>query len=239
MKNILSSSFPLIYLLFFCLYFFSCSDRSVSPTAEEEKPTNNGFDLEVVTDIDGNVYPTKRIGGQLWMAENLRVTHFRNGDPITEVSAQNDWAVLDSGAYCSYGDETGNADTYGLLYNWHAVSDSRSLAPTGWHIPTDKEWQILIDFLGGSALAGDAMKDSSGWGKSGNGSNLSKFTARPGGVRYSSGLYDGIGYSASFWSSSRVGDDGAWGRRLSYLSPVVGRDDGNRLDGFSVRCVRD
>ena len=72
MKNILSSSFPLIYLLFFCLYFFSCSDRSVSPTAEEEKPTNNGFDLEVVTDIDGNVYPTKRIGGQLWMDRHFR-----------------------------------------------------------------------------------------------------------------------------------------------------------------------
>jgi len=239
MKNILSSSFPLIYLLFFCLYFSSCSDRSVSPTAAEPELTDDGFELEVVTDVDGNVYPTKRIGGQLWMAENLRVTHYRNGEPISEISDGKDWAAHVSGAYCIYAEVPGNADIYGLLYNWHAVNDDRQLAPAGWHIPTDREWQALIDNLGGSSNAGEAMKDSSGWGKKGNGTNYSKFSARPGGIRYSNGQFDGIGYNTSFWSSSRVGEDGAWGRWLSYLSSSIGRDDGNRLDGFSVRCVKD
>ena len=173
------------------------------------------------------------------MAENLRVTHYRNGDPIAEVSDREVWAGHVTGAYCTYDNSPGNADIYGLLYNWHAVNDRRKLAPTGWHIPTDQEWQTLIDYLGGNSYAGVVMKDSSGWVENGNGNNISKFTARPGGVRTSNGVFDGIEYSASFWSSSEISTDGAWGRWLSYLSPGIGLDDANQLDGFSVRCVRD
>jgi uncharacterized protein (TIGR02145 family) len=238
--QVFSSNLLFRLSIFIALFFsFSCSDRSVSPTFDEEQSTDNGFDPDVVTDIDGNVYPTKRIGSQLWLAENLRVTHYRNGDPISEVSEHKDWARLTSGAYCIYENDSGNVDLYGLLYNWHAVNDSRILAPAGWHIPTDREWQTLIDFLGGSSFAGDAMKDSIGWIENGNGSNISKFTALPGGVRYSNGLFDGIRFTTSFWSSTNVSTDGAWGRWLSYLSPAIGLDDASQLDGFSVRCVKD
>jgi uncharacterized protein (TIGR02145 family) len=111
-----------------------------------------------VTDIDGNVYQTVTLGGQVWMAENLKVTRYRNGDPIPCVNDASAWSGLSTGAYCHYNNDFNNAAIYGRLYNWYAVSDSRNIAPGGWHVPTDTEWQTLVDLLGGSSVAGGKMK---------------------------------------------------------------------------------
>lgn len=108
-----------------------------------------------VTDIDGNVYKTVTIGNQAWMAENLKVMRYRNGDAIPNVTGGTDWSNLSTGAYCSYDNDDNNIDTYGLLYNWYAVDDSRNLAPEGWHVPTDEEWKELEMYLGMSQSEAD------------------------------------------------------------------------------------
>ena len=99
-----------------------------------------------VTDIDGNVYQTVEMGDQLWMAENLKVTHYRNGDEISTGYSNSEWANLSTGAYAVYDDNESNADAYGYLYNWYAV-ETGNLAPEGWHVPTDAEWTGLIIYL--------------------------------------------------------------------------------------------
>lgn len=125
-----------------------------------------------VTDIDGNVYSTINIGGQLWMAENLKVTHYRNGQVIPTGHDNNAWGSLNSGAYSNcFGDESGES-VLGYLYNWFAVSDSRNLAPDGWHIPTDDEWTQLEVALGMQS----SESNKSGWRGEEEGSMLAGFT---------------------------------------------------------------
>jgi len=206
-----------------------------------------------VTDIDGNVYQTVTIGSQVWMAENLKVTHYRNGDPIPHVTDSGVWSGLTSGAYCEYNNDVNNVTTYGRLYNWYAVDDSRNIAPEGWHVPTDEEWKQLEMYLGMS----QAQADASGWRGTDEGGKLkatgtthwsspntgatneSGFSALPGGGRYLNGYFDTMGYLASFWSSTESGSYGAWGRHLSFSHSQVYRSDYSKRDGFSVRCVRD
>jgi len=112
-------------------------------------------------DYDGNAYPTFTIGTQTWMAENLRLTHYRNGEAIPKVTDNAAWAALTTGAYCWYNnDQTTNA-RYGVLYNWYTASDSRGLCPQGWHVPTDAEWTTLTTYLCGMSVAGGKMKSVS------------------------------------------------------------------------------
>jgi len=111
-----------------------------------------------VTDIDGNIYKTIRIGNQEWMTENLKVTHYRNGDPLPNLKNNSDWVSACNGAWCLYNNES-NSDIYGKLYNWYAVNDSRGLAPEGWHVPTDDEIKELEMYLGMS----QEEADDTGW----------------------------------------------------------------------------
>jgi len=101
-------------------------------------------------DFDGNLYKTISIGNQLWMAENLKTTHYIDGTAIPDITGDTAWNIHPTGAFCIYNNSIENKTTYGLLYNWYAVFDKRELAPDGWHIPSDREWLTLIDFLGGS-----------------------------------------------------------------------------------------
>ncbi len=114
---------------------------------------------DTVTDIDGNVYQTIQIGNQVWMAENLKVTHYRDGTSIqyvqNELTEPDVWETLTTGAYCYYDDSQSNQTTYGNLYNWYAVADSRNIAPEGWHVPTDAEWKELEMALGMSQSEAD------------------------------------------------------------------------------------
>lgn len=113
-----------------------------------------------VSDADGNVYHTIAIGPQIWMAENLKTTKFRNGDPIPNITDVTAWENLTSGAYCYYRNDIVNITTFGMLYNWYAVNDSRNIAPTGWHVPSDAEWSTLRSWLGGVTVAGGKLKST-------------------------------------------------------------------------------
>ncbi len=200
-----------------------------------------------VTDIDGNIYITTKIGTQWWMAENLKVTHYRNGDAIPHVTDDNQWYNLTTGAYCNYNNDTSNVAIYGRLYNWYAVDDSRNLAPASWHVPTDSEWQILINYLGGDAVAGGKMK-TTGTIEGGDGlwfypnagaTNSSGFSALPGGYRTYSGAFNSVGDYANFWSSTESSSDYAWDRYLYCCFSDVRRYYSDKRGGFSVRCIRD
>jgi uncharacterized protein (TIGR02145 family) len=195
-----------------------------------------------VTDIDGNTYQTVKIGDQWWMAENLKVTHYRNGDEIPNVTNATVWGTLPTGAYCNYGNDANNAITYGCLYNWYAVNNSRNIAPEGWHVPSDAEWQTLVDYLGGYAVAGGKMKETGTkhWRSPNTGTtNESGFSALPGGYRGSDGAFATMGYFATFWSSTELNIYGAWSQHFYYDSSAVDHVLIEEDCGFSVRCVRD
>ncbi len=195
-----------------------------------------------VADIDGNTYRTVKIGDQVWMAENLKVTHYRDGADILEEIDKNVWNTLFTGAYCYYDNEKANRSDYGCLYNWYAISSSHNLAPEGWHVPSKDEWDTLVDSLGGQGIAGSQLKESgnSHWVVHDNGgNNESGFTALPGGYRFVDGIYNHKGYSAEFWSSTPVQEYMATNVVLSYSSTAVENYSANKRTGYSVRCVRD
>jgi uncharacterized protein (TIGR02145 family) len=211
---------------------------------------------ETVTDIDGNVYNTVTIGTQVWMVENLKTTKYRNGDPIANVTDNTAWAALTTGAYCWYNnDATTYKATYGALYNWFAVNTGK-LCPVGWHVPTDTEWTTLTGYLatnyGTSLNVAKALAATTNWYTSVNagavGNNLginnsSVFTALPGGYRQNQYIpnFTYIGVYGYWWSSTSTANDASivWYRYLYYFIAAVGRGDGIKQDGFSVRCVRD
>ena len=196
-----------------------------------------------VTDIDGNVYKTVKIGDQWWMAENLRVTHYSNGDSIPMVTSDSAWASLSTGARCTYDNDESNANIYGYLYNWYAVNDDRTIAPVGWHVSTDEEWQILVNCLGGSSVAGGKLKETgtAHWGSPNTGAaNESGFSALPGGMRLcSDGIFYFLSNCASFWSSTGYLSDYAWGHGLYWNNSGVNRGNDYKETGMSVRCVKD
>ena len=111
------------------------------------------FVYSTVTDIDGNVYETVQIGEQLWMAENLKATHYNNGDAIATALSDSEWSSTTDGAYAVYDDDPVNAEIYGNLYNWYAVDDERGVCPEGYHVPSDSEFTVLADFLGGEDIS--------------------------------------------------------------------------------------
>ncbi len=195
-----------------------------------------------VTDIDGNVYRIVTIGSQVWMAENLKVTHYRNGDIISHVSDSTIWSNLTTGAYCEYDNESHYVATYGRLYNWFAVSDNRNIAPAGWHVASRTDWQTLAYYLGGDAIAGGKLKEAgySHWNSPNMGAtNETGFTALPAGYRLTDGSYDGESYSAYFWSATEYNSQNAWYRSLNYNFAELFGHINNKQFGFSVRCVRD
>ena len=182
------------------------------------------------------------IGNQTWTLKNLDVATYRNGDPIPEVQALSTWTNLTTGAWCYYENNTANGTTYGKLYNWYAVNDPRGLAPKGYHIPTDAEWTTLSSYLGGTVTAGGKMKEAgtSHWlSPNTNATNSSGFTGLPGGFRYSIGSFYSIGAFGYWWSSSEFNTSSALYRYLYYSGGYVDRDDLDKQNGFSVRCLRD
>jgi len=214
-------------------------------------------------DIDGNIYETIQIGEQLWMAENLRVTHYNNpnegnnwlGDEISYPSNE-DWGSYDEGQYGVYDNDPANADIYGNLYNFAVVDDDRGVCPDGFHVPSDEEFMELEIKLGMS----ESEANSTGWRGTDEGSQLaglsdlwndgdlennsefgtSGFNGLPAGNRYlNSGSYYVMGSYGYFWSSSEYGSYYAWYRILYYSYSNVYRYDRSRKFGFSIRCLGD
>jgi uncharacterized protein (TIGR02145 family) len=212
-----------------------------------ERNLTDAADPGILTDIDGNTYMTVRIGKQVWMAENLKVTHYKNGNVIRNVKSNSEWLELTTGACCSYNNTDEFVPIYGRLYNGYAVKDIQGLAPKGWHIPTDWEWSELVTFLGGDSIANGKLKEIgiSHWippNKDAN--NASGFSALPGGQRNGyDGNYCEKGYEGSFWNSTSfwlplANKDVIWMRTI-YFDREGGRYYASKIDGYSVRCVRD
>jgi uncharacterized protein (TIGR02145 family) len=226
--------YPIIVIGIFLLLTASC---------KKDDDNKNNPPANTVTDIDGNVYQTVTIGNQVWMRENLKVTKYRNGDPIPNITDGLAWSNLTTGAYCDYANIPGNSTTYGKLYNWHAVNDSRNIAPSGWHVPTDEEWTTLTNYLGGEDIAGGKLKETgtAHWQGSNIASNESGFTAIPGGGRGhdSDGTFLSIGNTGFWWSSIDSGTGYAWLRVISGSESYIQRNCWNIENGFSVRCLKD
>ena len=200
--------------------------------------TTGGF----VTDIDGNIYHTVIIGPQVWMVENLKTTKYRNGINIPNITDDISWYNLETGAYCDHGNIPSNSDLYGRLYNWYVVIDSRNICPTGWHVPSDDEWSLLITYLGGSYVAGGKLKEigTTHWRDPNTGAdNSSGFTALPGGLRTFDGLFKNINSAGYWWSSTKNPSELVWTQSMNFSSSYVRRYDEIDRSGFSIRCIKD
>ncbi len=200
--------------------------------------------LDVVTDIDGNSYEVVDIGNQTWMAENLKTSKYRNGDPIQQVDDEEEWFLIEStGAFCYYDDDQNNNLVYGKLYNWHAVGDERGICPEGWKIPDNNDWMELVAFAGGQEIAGSGLKHKGFkyWEIPNVGAtNTTGFTALPGGYRVGNGFFS-KGKFAHFWSATVHPEHD--GNMAYYLS--VNFDNTHAIVwhlykrvGHSVRCVK-
>ena len=215
------------------------------------------FSLSVYSQTIESELESVKIGKQIWMKKNLDVVHYRDGTPIRHCKTEEEWtdaAGKEEGAWCYYDNYPANGKIYGKLYNWYAVNDSRGLAPTGWHIPSDAEWKELEMCIGmsveeldkgygrgdneGSKLAGnydlwpdDLLRKSSEFGKSG-------FNAIPGGFRGDKGWFDFVGSLCILWSSTKYKSLLPLSRSLSF-SENLHRGCGSKGNGYSVRCIKD
>lgn len=224
---------PLIIIILISILITGCKkEKDIAPIL-----FNPSISYGSMTDQNGNTYKTVTIGTQVWMAENLRTTKYRNGDPIPNVTNATSWDTLKIGAYCYYDNNNKYINVYGFLYNWYAVTDSRNLAPDGWHVATIYEWLAMITFVGdGSYWLQEKMIEEAGgnhWIYSIGATNESGFTALPGGIRRrwitTSGLniakpseYMFLGQAYNFWTQT---------------SPDSVEYTPN--SGKSIRCVKD
>lgn len=175
------------------------------------------------------------------MAENLKVTRYRNGDPIPNVTSASEWSNLRTGAYYNYDNNISNVATYGRLYNWYMINDRRNIAPKGWHVPKKDELEILADYLGGYRYADRKMKEqgTAHWkGQNEFATNSSGFSTLPAGYRYSDGVFNDMGFEAAFWYAMKNYSLTAWRSRL-YLDINNEQYNINKRYGFSVRCIKD
>ncbi|ASQ90700.1 hypothetical protein CHL67_06965 [Prosthecochloris sp. GSB1] len=235
--------FPLVVFLF--PLFVSCSGQMPA----------GPVDAGTVTDVDGNVYKAVKIGDQIWMAENLVVKHYRNGDPIPEVRELDEWVALESGAWSVQENAPEHGKLFGKLYNWYAVNDPRGLAPQGWRVPTEEDWRKLeqhlgmnpeeldgVEFRGKEENVGGKLKEtgSEHWDKPNTGAtNETGFAARAGGYRDNDGPFNFFGKYAAFWTATGAENGRVWFRGMTTTDQGVYRFSFNQKCGFSVRCVRD
>lgn len=199
--------------------------------------------IETVTDFDNNVYKAIKIGSQIWMAENLKVTHYRDGTPIPNIYNNDKWPAAKSGAYCMVkNDSIGYKNTYGVLYNFFAVNNKHKLSPEGWHIPSKVECMKLINYLGGIESAGEKIKNniSKLWKSSKSfAQDESGFSALPAGGRGRLGSPGDVGFYATWWSSTSYDSMYAWHWGVFPDKPGIRSNPGHKASGFSVRCIKD
>ena len=210
-----------------CLY-----DCEGTCNGDARRDCNEECGGNAVEDMEENCYDTVQINEQVWMKENLKVTHYQNGDEISTAESYDDWANLTSGAYAVYSDDYLNTeiiDMWGNLYNWYVVNDERGICPIGFHVPSKVEWSTLVTYLGGSSNAGGKMKKPSqnDWNYysdeiSEQATNESNFSATATGYRhYNNGNYQSLGGQAFFWASTNENDNNAWRLNLSYNSSLI------------------
>lgn len=194
-----------------------------------------------VSDIDGNIYKTVKIGSQIWMTENLKTTTLNDGIAIPPVSDADSWFNTNTPGLCWYNNNAASfKDVYGALYNSFTISTGK-LCPDGWHIPSNEEWDELSGFLGDSTSAGGKLKEAGTdhWLSPNTGAdNKSGFTALPAGVRYLEGTFATVSSGTGFWSASEAGSNDEWYVSLYYGSAGISTGHRNKKHGFSVRCIK-
>jgi uncharacterized protein (TIGR02145 family) len=190
---------------------------------------------------NGKKYQTIIIGSEKWMAENLNVSTFRNGDPIPEVKTTEDWkkaGFKKQPAWCYYNNDPNNEAKYGKLYNWYAINDPRGLAPEGWRITTDSDWSQLISFYGGDKIANKKLKSKSNWIGGRAGTNESGLSITPGGLRFDSGDFGFIQEYGIYWSATAKDVTTAFYRYFDYPEGNISKFAHDKNHGFSVRCIK-
>lgn len=196
-----------------------------------------------VSDIDGNSYPTVKIGTQTWMASNLKTTKLNDGTAIALKETVNEWTSSGTqGTYCWYdNNQTSHAAAYGALYNWFTVNTAK-LCPTGWRVPTDQDWTTLSTYLGGDAAAGPKLKETgtTHWfSTSAAVTNETGFTARPGGFRHIYADFTGINNYAGWWTNTEMGTGHSWIRYMVTNPNTLTRTYVMKTEGHSVRCIKE
>ncbi len=202
-----------------------------------------------IIDVEGNVYETVVIGSQWWMAENLKVTQFANGDPIPHLTNATEWANTEAAAYCYYANRSSFVDTYGNLYNWYVAADEREVCPSGWHVATDEDWISMELFLGMSAEEAERMTAWRGTDEgsklkdeSFEGNNNSGFTALATGYRDPEGVYKAMGTDNDYWTSNPYDNNG---NQEGVLHGLLNSQSSTVRNfhvpgyGFCIRCVKD
>ena len=226
-----------ISLVFFSLSAIAQSDASTGVEPGASRLQDSG----TVTDVDGNTYATVSFGSQVWMAENLRTAHYRNGDAVPELTAD---GSEEGAASCTYEYNPENEATFGRMYTWHAAMDDRGLCPQGFHLPSEEEWNTLADLLGGIYTAGGLLKapDYAGWETPNpDPEQGGAFMALPGGVRDTDGSFYFLDSNAYFWSSTERPDEAGFGY-YRYISGGMELLNGGFYPkgvAMSVRCVGD
>ena len=212
----MDSYFKTVWLLFLGVTFFACTQQN---------------EIEKVT-----------IGNQVWSSSNYKGESFLNGDKIPEVKSESAWieaAELGKPAWCYYGNDASNEASYGKLYNWYVLNDARGFAPDGWRIPSASDWDLLAKTLGGTEVAGKAMKSISGWEDNGNGTNSSGFNGAPGGYRTHLGTFGTMGPNGSFWSVEEASGKDGWTRDLYFYDDKLTEGKYPKGYGFSIRLIKE
>ncbi|MBS1557985.1 MAG: caspase family protein [Bacteroidetes bacterium] len=179
------------------------------------------------------------IGKQIWMTKNLDVDHFADGSVIPEAKNADEWEKAGKKhlpAWSYYENDPANSEKHGKLYNWFAVADPKKLCPSGWHVPSDKDWTALITQLGNDA---SLLKAATDWKDNGNGTNSSNFSGFPGGFRNDFGFFFYLGSNGYWWSATEPNPISAWSRSITYKNGAITRSFSNKALGYSVRCLKD
>lgn len=235
----------IFYLLLPLLLFGCATEEELSPSFPNTYYLNPDLTYDSIADCSGNTYATIEIGNQEWMAENLRTTCYANGDLIPNVTDANQWDNLTTGAWAHFQNDSQYENPFGKLYNWYAVTEPRNVCPTGWHVPTDAEWSLLRNYLGGESVDGGKMKTSGTqyWQAPNTGAtNESGFSGLPGGTRIKQGPWDSfssIGSNGHWWSATETSANWALGRTLLYHSVRSSGWNTEKPNGLCVRCLKD
>lgn len=245
------------------IFFKSDSNNAIDEFNEENNSVFTQLsimprDPQTLTDIDGNIYNTIKIGTQTWMVENLKTTHYRNGDAILNITDNLEWTAYRAGAWCDFNNDAYNGIKYGKMYNWYVIGDSRGITPVGWHVPTDTEWTTLTNYLiangfnydgttSGNKIA-KSLATKTDWnfyntaGVVGNDlttNNITGFSALPSGLRGYKGVFGDFGNSAWWWSSTETDFWDVWCTYLFYGNRGVLRVNTGKTNGFNIRCILD
>jgi len=225
---------PLVMIFVLVMFQWSCKKNSSTDNSTSQ------ITYGTMTDIDGNVYKTIKIGNQTWMAENLKTTKFRNGAAILNVSDSAQWSTDLMPAYCIFNNDPANTGVYGLLYNGYAAIDGNNIAPAGWHVPADSEWVTLNTFLGTGAGGKLKATGTTYWNSPNTGAtNETGFNALGGGNRGAYGQFHNQGVYCFWWAATTTSSTDAYNWVVAYNYNGLYQHSYPMTCGFNIRCVKD